>query len=108
MLIGGALGILGYSLIKFRKKKYWQIEFVRLADICAMYAALSIFIYRIGCFIDGHIIGAYTNLPWGLRYSNGAVTHPVALYMAFSALLIFIILKAFFGREKIAKVWQKV
>lgn len=100
MLLGGTLGILIW--IKIKKKK--SHHFFKFADVLTIYTALWIFIFRLfGCFIDGHIIGKETKLPWALQFADGSLQHPVALYLALSGLFIFIILKIFFRKEKTTK-----
>jgi len=104
-IIGGAIGLVVYALVRFKKeKKVWQIEFARIADIIAAPAALAFFIYRLfGCTLRGDIKGAPTDLPWCFMWPDGICRHPASGYMALSALLIFIILKVFFGKEKTEK-----
>jgi len=36
---------------------------------------------RIGCFLINDHQGAITNLPWGIKWPDGAIRHPVALYL---------------------------
>lgn len=103
MLIGGAIGILIWVLLKKKKNKKYNtaINIGKFADILALYIGLWIFIFRgLGCFIDGHIIGKGTTILWALQFPNGTLHHPTALYLALNGLFIFIILKMFFGKEK--------
>jgi len=106
MIIGGGIGILIWVLLKKKqnKKVIKSLIFAKYADILALYCGLWIFIFRgVGCFIDGHIIGKETTLPWALQFPNTTLHHPTALYLALNGLFIFIILKIFFGKEKTEK-----
>ncbi|MBU0615240.1 MAG: prolipoprotein diacylglyceryl transferase [Nanoarchaeota archaeon] len=100
VIIGGSLGILFYLL--FCKKKNIALNFAQEADKLVIGGALAIAIARIGCFLDGHLVGAPTTLPWGI-YKFEAVRHPVGLYLSLSSLLIFFLLIIFFGKEKTKK-----
>jgi prolipoprotein diacylglyceryltransferase len=104
MLIGGAIGIL-CCMFANKKKSFWAIDFARAADVITPAAALGFFIFRLlGCFQYGDVIGKPTLVPWALFYvKTGEIKHPVALYLALSALVIFVLLKLFFGYEKTAK-----
>ena len=101
MIFGAVLFVLVYFLLK--KKKKWQIEFARVLDVLAIPTAVWIFIYRIGCFITGDVIGTETNLPWALQFPVGTLHHPLAFYLSLNGLFIAIILKVFFGKEKTNK-----
>ena len=50
-------------------------------DIAKAGNCFSIFIAKIGCFLDGCCIGTPTNLPWGVTFPGTTVAvHPVQLY----------------------------
>lgn len=86
---GGLFGALVVSWLYIKKRK---LNFWRLADIIAPAAALGIFIGRIGCFLINDHQGTVTKLPWGILWSDGAIRHPIALYLSLNGLLLFFIL----------------
>ncbi len=91
VFIGGFFVLLFYIILKF--KKNISKNLAKIGDIIVVPLPLSLFIYRVfGCFINGHIIGKETSLPWGLRYADGTVRHPVAIYLGLALLVIFIVL----------------
>jgi prolipoprotein diacylglyceryltransferase len=100
MFLGGALGLISYLL--FVKKARNLCSITREGDKIALGAGLVVFIIRIGCFLDGHMLGKVSNLPWSI-YKAGASRHPVALYLALSGLLIFFVLLFFFREKKTDK-----
>jgi len=89
MYYGGFIGALlagGYYL---RAKK---ISFFRIADTVAPSLAIGEFIGRAGCALADLHIGTITALPWGQKYIDDTVRHPIGLYMALNGLLMFIAL----------------
>jgi phosphatidylglycerol:prolipoprotein diacylglycerol transferase len=78
-------------------------------DAGASCAGLGIFVARWSCFLAGDDFGRITALPWGISYPPGShafdahvsagilppsaalslPTHPVQLYLGFTALLVF-------------------
>ena len=103
MIIGGVVGLVIF--LALRKEKKMTINFARIADVIAPGAALGVFIYRLfGCFLFGDVVGKATTVPWGLFFiKTGEIKHPTAIYLALSALFIFLILRLFFSYEKTAK-----
>lgn len=85
---GGALALLLWSRIR-------KANFLKIADLTAPYLAMGYAFGRIGCFLNGCCYGKATELPWALpaAMSDNLLRHPVQLYAAFGALLIFLILK---------------
>ncbi len=94
--LGGAL-LFGWFYIKKSKLNFWEV-----ADIVAPATALGIFIGRIGCSLINDHIGSITALPWGIKYIDGALRHPVAEYLSLSGLILFFFL--WMIRRKIKKV----
>ena len=76
--IGGAVAVFVYIFIKFRKKGNLSITIAKIFDTIAIPAALMIFIIRLGCFFDGHVIGKVTSVPWCV-FKEGTCRHPTAL-----------------------------
>lgn len=108
MIIGGVLSIILFTHNYNKKNKIeksWGTLFTKYTDIVAVATALFIFIYRMGCFHYGDVPGTATRLPWGMfaiHYGNftGMIMHPAALYLSFSALLIFLFLNWYQKRKK--------
>lgn len=105
VIVGGAVGLLIYSLNRSKQsKENWQLELARFADVIAAPAALAFFIFRsIGCTIRGDIKGTPTDASWCFLWTDGVCRHPVSVYLALGALLVYILLKVFFSREKTVK-----
>jgi len=72
-----------------------KIGFLKTADLLAPYLALGYGFGRIGCFLNGCCYGLESNLPWALPASmhDDLLRHPVQLYAALGAILIFVILR---------------
>ena len=106
-------GILALKLLK--------LELLRSLDIYAISIALSVFIGRIGCFLNGCCYGKPSTLPWALpkltNYREGLTVtsinltslygmnvvrvHPTQLYESFFGLIMFIVLIRLDKRNKI-------
>lgn len=100
MMVGGLVGaVIAFKVYLWRKRGNIQL-FARLLDSLTPPLALSLFIIRIGCLFDGHILGNVTNVPWALQYPGEIVgRHPVAGYMALSGFLIFIFLQVYLAHD---------
>lgn len=87
-LIGGAIAL--YLWCLWRK-----LNFLRMADLLAPYLALGYAFGRIGCFLNGCCYGVESTVPWALpiNMADPVLRHPVQLYAALGAIIIFIILK---------------
>lgn len=101
MILGGTLGLLiGARLWFFNNNPDWLIDLSRFTDLAAPYIAFFVFFMRIGCFLEGHVLGKESAVMWAIQYPNEIFgRHPVAAYMALSALGIVFLLKIFFGSE---------
>ncbi len=85
MLWGGLLGglIAGWLYI-------WKLENrLALIDALAPTVPLAIAIGRIGCFLSNDHLGTQTFLPWAIRWPDGSLRHPVALYLILFDLALF-------------------
>ena len=81
-------GIIGGVTVMFlyAKKRFWEYS-----DMMAPFAALALFIGRIGCFFaNDHPLGK-TDSPLSLVL-NGTSYHPAMIYASFTSLLILITL----------------
>ncbi len=75
--------------------RWRKIGFLKLADLMAPYLALGYAFGRLGCFLNGCCYGRVTDLPWGMPASmvDDLLRHPVQLYAALGAIIVFLILK---------------
>ena len=89
---GAIFGGIGAVLLWARWRK---INFFKLADLCAPYLALGYAFGRIGCFLNGCCYGRVSVAPWALPIPvvDNLPRHPVQLYAAAGAVLIFVLLK---------------
>ncbi|MFO7952764.1 MAG: prolipoprotein diacylglyceryl transferase [Bacillota bacterium] len=82
-------------LVLYFWSKWRKMGFLKMADLLAPYLGLGYAFGRIGCFLNGCCYGLESDLPWALPVSmhDDLLRHPVQLYAALGALLIFVILK---------------
>lgn len=74
LMLGGAVGATLFALL-YRK------PFLPLADALVIPAAFLMGIGRLGNFIDGQIVGAVTDVWWGVKFPDAdGFRHPVVLY----------------------------
>jgi len=50
---------------------------------------LAMAIGRIACFLSNDHLGAATSLPWAIKWPDGTLRHPVALYLILFDLALF-------------------
>lgn len=82
LLIGAGLGTALFTTVRRR-------PFLELADALVIPGAFLMGIGRIGNFIDGQIVGAATDVWWGVTFPDAAgVRHPVVLYDGLKNLLL--------------------
>lgn len=106
---GAAIGILLALWLYIRK---YKLSFLWLIDRIVIVVALGGAFIRLGNLFNSEIYGLPTNLPWGFEFvrdrlydpNTGAVLptvacHPTQLYEAFSYLLIFGLLFAFYRKR---------
>ncbi len=86
--IGGAIALYAWG-------RWRQVSFPKLSDLAAPYLALGYSFGRIGCLLNGCCFGKLSEVSWALPASmvDTLPRHPVQLYAAAGALLIFIVLK---------------
>lgn len=96
-LVGVALAILGYCLLK-------KISLLRTGDIVASVVPIGLGLGRLSNFINGELYGRQTDLPWGMVFPGGGAEprHPSQLYQALlEGLVLFVILNLMMRQEKI-------
>jgi len=103
MIFGMGLTIPLFVFISKNIPPSLKVTYIRkISDGLALYAGLSIFILRIGCFLDGHLAGRVSELPFYV-YKFGSNLHPVGIYLALLGLVTFILLRMFFYNTKTNK-----
>lgn len=85
---GGLLALVLWS-------RWRKVNFLKMADLAAPYLALGYAFGRIGCFLNGCCYGRVSDVSWAVVIPavDNLPRHPVQLYAAFGAVLIFILLK---------------
>ncbi len=82
VMLGAASGLVAFVLLQ-RK------PFLRLADALVIPGAFLMASGRIGNFIDGQIVGAATDVWWGVKFPDAeGFRHPVVLYDGLKNLLL--------------------
>lgn len=72
-----------------------KVSFLKLGDLFALALMPGLGLGKIGCFLNGCCAGKPSSVPWALPalVADPVLRHPVQLYTAFGALLIFLALK---------------
>ena len=89
-LMGGAIGM---ALVC----RYYGVPFLRVLD-CGYVVSICYGVGRIGCLLSGDgDYGIPTSLPWGMSFPHGTIpttvsVHPLPLYEAAYAFVIFVLL----------------
>ncbi len=82
LLLGAAAGITLYAYL-------WGKPLLELADELAIPGLLLMGVGRLGNFIDGQIVGAVTDVWWGVQFPDAdGIRHPVVLYDGAKNLLL--------------------
>lgn len=90
---GGIFGLItgGYLYCWLKKK-----DFLELADVVAIPAAIGLALGRVANFLNSELIGRVTTLPWGVNFNgetdslgNLIYRHPSQLYESAKNILIF-------------------
>ncbi|MBN1259021.1 prolipoprotein diacylglyceryl transferase [Candidatus Peregrinibacteria bacterium] len=97
---GGLLASLLAGYLFCRKNK---IDYLKLADLAVIPAALALFFTRIANFINGELYGrVILNPKWkwlGVRFGDGALRYPSQLFQAADSLVLFLVLLFIFSRK---------
>lgn len=87
-----------FTAVVYTKKK--RISFFKFADFVSPYIALGQSIGRWGCLLNGCCYGK--ELQWGIYDSvRGIHVHPTQIYLSIAAFVSFLILRAFYKKNKI-------
>ena len=88
-------GLIGVLLAIWYYAYRFKIPFLTVADLCATIAPLSVFLVRIGNFINSEQWGRPTDVPWAVVFPDAdeAPRHPSQLYEAgLEGLLLLLVL----------------
>jgi len=86
-------GITGAAIALYLFTRKYKYNFLKLADLIAIPAALALCFGRIANFINAELYGRVTSIPWAVKFPNAeGFRHPSQLYEATKNLLIFFIL----------------
>ncbi len=81
-MLGAAVSALAFSFL-------YEKSLLNLADAIVIPGALLMGMGRIGNFIDGQIVGAVTDVAWGVQFPDAeGFRHPVVLYDGAKNLLL--------------------
>ena len=82
VLLGATVAVTSFALL-YRK------DLLALFDAVVIPGSFLMGMGRIGNFIDGQIVGALTDVPWGVRFpGTDGIRHPVVLYDGIKNLLL--------------------
>ncbi len=100
---GGIAGTVIYLLWVSRKNKF---SFWALADALVLPLAIALSFGRYANWLNGEIIGAATNQPWGVIFPHidTIARHPVQLYSVAKNALIALIIGLFIWHKKLKNV----
>ncbi|MDD5590083.1 MAG: prolipoprotein diacylglyceryl transferase [Candidatus Portnoybacteria bacterium] len=93
---GGLFGGILAGWFYLKKQGNWP----KLLDVFAPIVLFSLAIGRVGCFLINDHQGAETHFSWAIRWPDGTLRHPVALYLIIFDLLLFIFLHFYAKRAK--------
>ena len=90
---GGLIGVVLALWLYCRRQK---LDFLSVADLTCLYGPVTIFLVRIGNFVNGELWGRVTTVPWGMVFPGAGPfpRHPSQLYeAALEGILLFAILQ---------------
>jgi phosphatidylglycerol:prolipoprotein diacylglycerol transferase len=101
--IGGTLSVFAYLYLR-------KLEVLKYIDVLCLGIPLIQFCIRVACLLAGCCYGRSTDLPWAITFTNAASTahyyfpniplHPVQIYSAIHAILLFIGINLFYFKKK--------
>ncbi|MDZ7798976.1 MAG: prolipoprotein diacylglyceryl transferase [Patescibacteria group bacterium] len=102
---GAMIGLLvAYIIFYFiEKRKNPDFNFYQYSDLLVIGIPIVAMMVRIGNFINAEVLGRLTNSSWGVVYQSlgeNIARHPVQIYEAIAALIIFFILLGVFLNKK--------
>lgn len=73
-------GGLGLSTLVIWLVTRWKgLSFFKITDSLIPYAAFSLILFRVGCFLNGCCFGKTTNVAWGVTFPEGSLAHRAQL-----------------------------
>ncbi len=93
-------GLIGATLAGFIYCKLRDINFLKLADLCAPSILLGQAIGRYGNFVNAEVYGYATSLPWGMSINGAEPVHPLFLYESLWNIIGVIILLAIRDKKR--------
>ncbi len=82
--------IVGIIFVYYYTRKK-NISFTQILDLSILPIAFAMILGRIANFVNNEIVGRITTVPWGVEFTGFfGVRHPVQLYEAVSALVLFL------------------
>jgi phosphatidylglycerol:prolipoprotein diacylglycerol transferase len=104
MMIGGFVFLIIWIKKKPIKGLNFETQLAKFGDAICLYAPIFIAIYRVGCYFHGCCYGIKTKVPWALHYVGTNINrHPTQIYFIIHAIIVFVLVKIFFGKRKTKK-----
>jgi len=73
-------GGLGLSALAIWLVTQWKgLSFFKITDSLVPYAAFTLILLRVGCFLNGCCFGKTTNVAWGVTFPEGSLAHRAQL-----------------------------
>lgn len=88
-------GIIGVILALYCFARKYNLPFLKVTDLVALYVPIGIFLGRLANFINDELWGRVATVPWAVKFPSGGYMprHPSQIYEALSeGVLMFIIL----------------
>lgn len=102
--IGGTISVIAYLYLR-------KLEILKYADFTSLCIPIIQFCIRVACLLAGCCYGKPTDVPWAITFTNPASTahhyfpnleslHPVQIYSALHAILLFVFINLFYFKKK--------
>ncbi len=69
----GGLGL--GALVIWLVTRWKGLSFFKITDSLIPYAAFSLILFRVGCFLNGCCFGKTTSVAWGVTFPEGSLAH---------------------------------